>query len=258
MIPYVELHAIPLGPITVQAWGLMVALGLFAGAWLGARMARSRGLDPALVWDAAAWIVAGAMVGARLFHVVVYDPVPYLADPLSVVAVWNGGMSMFGGFAGAIAAGVWFLRRRKADVWQYADAMVYGLPCGIGIGRIGCFLIHDHPGTLTHFALGVRYPDGSVRHDLGLYESVFGFALALVFFMLARRHVRPPAYVVAFLLSYGTFRFLSDFLRVVDARYLGLTPAQYLSIAMIAAGGWVWYRTRLRGARESEIKEPSR
>lgn len=242
MIPYFEFKTIPIGPLTIQVWGLLVALGIFAGAWLGARMAKRRGLDGGLVWDAAVWIVVGAMVMARLFHVVLYEPAQYLADPLSVVAIWEGGMSMFGGFAGALVAFVLFVRRRKLDAWRYADAMVYGLPCGIGIGRIGCFLIHDHPGTLTSFWLGVKYPDGSVRHDLGLYESIYGFALAVVFFLLARRNAKPPTYIVTFLGTYGIFRFATDFLRVIDTRYLGLTPAQYLSIAMVVASVWIWNR----------------
>lgn len=235
MIPYLEITSIPLGPLTIQTWGLFVAIGIFVGVWMGARMAKRRGLDPAIVWDAAAWIVLGALVMARLSYVAVYDPAPYLADPLSIVAIWNGGMSMFGGFAGAMVAGVLFLRRRKANVWQYVDSIVYGLPLGIGIGRIGCFLIHDHPGTLTQFFLGVQYPDGSVRHDLGLYESIFGFVLAIVFYILARRGTKPTAFIATFLVAYGVFRFAGDFLRVLDARYFGLTPAQYLSVLMIAS-----------------------
>jgi phosphatidylglycerol:prolipoprotein diacylglycerol transferase len=235
VLSYLELKTLSLGPVVLQAWGMFVAAGIFVGAWLAARMARRRGLDGGLVWDGAVWMVAGAVVGARLFHVALYEPAAYLADPLSAVAIWQGGMSMFGGIAGALLAGAWFFHRKRADVWLYFDAVAYGLPCGIGVGRIGCFLIHDHPGTTTSFWLGVRYPDGSVRHDLGLYESLYGFALAAVFLLLARRNAKPPAYLVAFLASYGAFRFFMDFLRVIDARYFGLTPAQYLSVAMVVA-----------------------
>ena len=251
MIPYFELKTIPLGPLTIQAWGLMVALGIFVGAWVGARMAKRRGLDPSAVWDAAVWIVIGAMVMARLFHVAFYDPARYLADPLSVVAIWEGGMSMFGGFAGALAAGIWFMRRRKLDIWQYADAMVYGLPVGIGIGRIGCFLIHDHPGTLTHFILGIKYPDGSVRHDLGLYESLNGLALFVVFLFLKKKNPSTGTFLTVFLLWYGFSRFILDFFRatdgaIVDARYAGLTPAQYVAVILFALGVIHIRRCRVR------------
>lgn len=244
MIPFIELTTIPLGPVTIQVWGLLVALGMFAGAWAGAWLARRRKLDATVVWDAAAWIVAAALVGSRLFHVIVYDPATYLAAPWSVFAIWEGGLSMFGGLIGATAAALWFLRRRKLDLRAYADTIAFGLPVGIAIGRIGCFLIHDHPGTLTHFALGVRYPDGAVRHDLGLYESLYGIVMAVVFYILARRHAKPPTYLVAFLASYGAFRFAADFLRIVDARYAGLTPAQWLSLAMIVGAGFLVWKSR--------------
>lgn len=242
MIPFITVKSFALGPITIQVWGLMVALGILVGAWLGAREAKKRGLDPNVVWDAAAWIVVGAMVMARLFHVVFYDPATYLADPAQIVAVWKGGMSMFGGFVGAAIVGLGYLKLKKFDVFAYADAMVSGLPLGIGIGRIGCFLIHDHPGTLTHFVLGVKYPDGSVRHDLGLYESIYGFALAIVFYAMSRKRVRPATYSVVFLATYGIFRFLTDFLRIVDARYFGLTPAQYLSVIMVGGALLLSYK----------------
>ena len=247
MLPFITLKTLSIGPVTIQIWGLMVAAGIFAGAWLGARMAARRGLEASIVWDAAAWMIAGAMLFARLFHVVLYDPATYIAHPTQIVAVWNGGMSMFGGLVGATIAAVWYLRRRKTNVWAYVCAIIYGLPLGIGIGRIGCFLIHDHPGTLTHFILGVQYPDGSVRHDLGLYESIYGFALAIAFFVLSRKNAHPATYLIIFLATYGTFRFLTDFLRIVDARYLGLTPAQYLSLAMIVGAAYL-YKAKSRSS----------
>ncbi|NBS41201.1 prolipoprotein diacylglyceryl transferase [bacterium] len=244
MIPFIALKSLSLGPLTIQVWGLMVALGILAGAWVGAREARKRGLDGNVVWDAAAWVTVGAMVVARLFHVAFYDPATYLADPAQIIAVWKGGMSMFGGLVGATIVGIGYFKIKKFPVLAYIDAMMSGLPLGIGIGRIGCFLIHDHPGTLTHFVLGVKYPDGSVRHDLGLYESIYGFALAIVFYAMSRKNVRPATYSVVFLATYGIFRFITDFLRIVDARYLGLTPAQYLSVAMIF-GAWLLWRKKL-------------
>ncbi len=239
MIPFIELKTIALGPLTIQAWGLMVALGILAGTIVAARLAERRGLDASVVWDVAVWITAASMIGGRLFHVAFYDPGTYIADPLQIFAIWKGGLSMFGGLVGATIAALWFLRRKKLDLLVYADTLCHGLPIGIGIGRIGCFLIHDHPGTLTDFVLGAKFPDGSVRHDLGLYESIYGFVLAIVFLALAKRNAKPPTYLVVFLSTYGTFRFFADFLRIVDARYLGLTPAQYLSIAMVGLAIWI-------------------
>lgn len=243
MIPYFQFTTIELGPITIQVWGLMVAVGILAGAWAGTKMAKSRGLDSKVIWDLVVWVIVGAFVFARIFHVI-YEPGTYLNDPFELVRIWHGGFSVMGGFLGAVIVGVLYLRRRKVDVWSYADAAVFGLPLGLFIGRIGCFFIHDHPGMLTNFFLGVGYPDG-VRHDHGLYLSINSLVLFLFFLWLVHKKARIGTYLVAFLVWYGVARFFLDFFRatdgaIVDSRYLGLTPAQYSAIIMVAAGIWIW------------------
>ena len=125
---------------------------------------------------------------------------------------------------------------------DYIEQGFYALPLGIGIGRIGCFLIHDHPGTLTHFFLGVKYPDG-VRFDLGLLESILGFILFIVFYFLFKKLIKVRFGLVAGLsmASYAVVRFLFDFLRATpdfpggDLRYLSLTPAQWGMLAVLLA-----------------------
>src|SRR3989338_6907421 len=167
MIPYFQIIQIHLGPISIYTWGFMVALGILVATAVAARFAKTRGQDPKLIWDLSFWVIIGAFIFARLFHVF-YDPALYFAEPFEIVKIWQGGMSMTGGLFGAAIFGVVYLRFKKVDVFSHIDTAMFALPLGIGIGRIGCFLIHDHPGTLTHFVLGVNYP-GGVRHDLGLY-----------------------------------------------------------------------------------------
>jgi len=242
MIPYFQFTTIWLGPVPIYVWGLFVASGILAGAALGAWFAKQRGLKPDVIWDLAVWITIGSFIAGRLFQVVFYEPEFYFVNPGEIIKIWHGGMSIIGGFIGAVIAGVWYLWRKKLDVVAYCDTAIFGLPLGMGIGRIGCFLIHDHPGTLTDFVLGVRYPDG-VRHDLGLYESLVGFALAVVFYVLWRKKAPQGTYIAVFLIGYGASRFFLDFLRatdgaIVDTRYFGLTPAQYVALAMVGFGLW--------------------
>lgn len=249
MIPYLEIDTIQLGPVTIYVWGLLVALGILVGARASQWMLERRGLDSKFVWDVLGWIVLGAFVFARLFHVVFYDPVTYIARPAEIFAIWHGGLSITGGFIGAILAALWFMRRRKVDSWAYADAILFGLPLGIFIGRIGCFLTQMHPGVPTDFFLGMLHADGIVRHNLGLYLSLDGLLLFLVFLWMARAKIRQGAFLTVFLIWHGISRFLLDFLRaydgpMVDERYLGLTPAQYGSLVMIAAGIWLLRRFR--------------
>ncbi len=247
MIPYFEFTTIQLGPIPLQVWGLMVALGILVGAKVATVLAKRRGQDEKLIWDLSFWVIIGAFVFARIFHVF-YEPQLYLTFPSQIFAIWHGGFSVMGGFFGAVLFGIIFMRKKRLDVWAYSDTAIFGLPVGLFIGRIGCFLIHDHPGTFTDFALGVQYPDG-VRHDHGLYLSINGLLLAFVFLWMFKKKVKTGSYIVVFLIWYGFVRFFLDYLRatdgvIVDVRYGGLTPAQYFAIAMFL-GGLYFLKTRI-------------
>jgi len=243
VIPYFTSTQIPLGHITIQTWGLFVALGFIAGAFASIWLAKQRGLKSAVVWDVLGWIIFSSMIGARLFHIVFYEPTYYLANPLEILAVWHGGMSMVGGLIGAAVAGVGYLRYKKLDLLKHVDVLVFGLPLGYFIGRIGCFLIHDHPGIPTSFFLGVQYPDGIIRHDLGLYHSLLGLAI-FIFFLIIKKKAPVGSFLIWFLILYGVARFFFDFLRINDVRFLALTPAQYFGILMALGGGLLYFRLR--------------
>lgn len=244
MIPWFQWTTINLGPLPLHVWGLMVALGFLFGVMVSAWMARQRGLESKHVYDAVAWIIVASMIGGRLFHVIFYDPAFYLNNPEQIIAFWNGGMSIYGGFLGALLASLFYFRRHKLDLLEYADVMIFGLPLGLFIGRIGCFFTHLHPGTATSFFLGVKYPDGVIRHDLGLYESLNGLILFFLFLLLAKRKVKQGTYIIVFCLWYGVSRFFLDFLRLVDVRYFGLTPGQYFSLVLAGVGLFLFFKKR--------------
>lgn len=252
MIPYFTLQAIHIGPITLHVWGMFVALGFLTGAFVAARYAKSRGDDPKIIYDLAVWMAVAGTIGGRLGHVLFYEFPFYAAHPLEIFAIWHGGMSMFGGLIACGVVGVWFLRHRNVDVWRYTDTAAFGLPFGIAIGRVGCFLIHDHPGTATDFFLGVQYPDGVVRHDHGLYEVLNGVAMSIVFLLIFHFYKKSKGsflishYSLLFSIWYGIFRLIMDAYRIVDTRYFGLTPGQYLGalLAIFGVIGLVWINRR--------------
>lgn len=238
MLPYVEWKTIALGPLTLQVWGLFAAIGVVAGTVFATRAAKRVGLDPAKIEALALWTVLLAFVGARLFHVLFYDPAYYLARPFEALSVWKGGFSSFGGFFGAAAAFLWKGRALGVPFLKTADVLAPAAILGLGCGRIGCFLIHDHPGTLAHEGwewLAVRYPDGA-RYDLGLMLGALDFALFAAYLVL-RRRARPDGFHFAWLLlAYAPLRFGLDALRAADVRYAGLTPGQIGSLILFAIG----------------------
>ncbi len=236
-IPWFELPHLSLGPFTVQSFGVLSALGILLAVALAQRAARRQGLDPKPVLDASVAAVAAGVAGGHLAHLAFYHP-EELADPWSVVRVWEGLSSRGGLLGGVLAAAIWF-RRRKLRLSDYADAYALGLAPGWGVARIGCFTVHDHPGVLTSFPLAVVFPDGP-RHDLGLYEAIVLLGFGALLWALFRRGALRGRLLPLLALLYGVARFLLDFLRARDlpyhdARHLGLTFAQYVAVALV---GW--------------------
>ncbi len=268
MIPYFELPSLHLGPFTLQAFGVFAALGVYAGAALSLRASRRRGLDPQPLSDYAPWGVGAGVLGGHLVHLFLYHP-EELSDPRRALAFWEG-LSSFGGLLGAVVAAAIFFSRRRVHFRDYADSFALGLAPGWGIARVGCFIIHDHPGVRTTFPLAVDFPASALstlgfsgtRHDLGLYDALALFAFAAVLHLLERAGALRGRLLGLLALLYGTSRFLFDRPRATDvpyadARYLGLTPAQYFCFALWAYGLWALFGPRPAAAAPPE-RAPAR
>jgi len=236
MIPYFQTNAFAIGPITIQVWGLFVSLGIVAALILAYHLAHKYFLAEQVILDLGVYGLIGGLVGARIFHVLFYEPAYYLLHPSEVIYFWQGGASSLGGFVGAAATIYIFAKIKNLsfkDLLPYFDVMSVSLWLGWAIGRIGCFMIHDHPGTLSHFILAVKFPDGA-RHDLGLYDSILAWVLFVIFILLFKRLVKKHYGLVSVLsfMGYTFVRFWLDFLRATDVsgadvRYWHLTPAQW-------------------------------
>ncbi|MDD5252237.1 MAG: prolipoprotein diacylglyceryl transferase [Patescibacteria group bacterium] len=251
MIPYFEFTGVQFGPVHLQSWGFFVALGILAALVVGQREARRRGLTGDLFVDFATWAVIGGIVGGRLFYALFYAPAVFLSHPFFIIRIWDGGMSIFGGFLGAALTG-WLALRREDSMTRSSvfNSAAYALPLGCAIGRLGCFLIHDHPGIKSDFFLAVAYPGGG-RFDHGLLLSLLNALIFLGFWLWRRRSRALPPFLAAYAVAYGVSRFGLDFLRAhdlvsSDTRYFGLTPAQYLSVLIVAFGIWLWHRQTAR------------
>lgn len=241
MIPYWYLPTLHLGPIPINTWGFLVSIGFAAAIYIAYSRVKRLGLDGGKIVDVSFWVIVAALFGARLGHVFFYEWGYYSQHLNEIIRIDHGGLSSYGGFTGAVI--VFFVYKRKfaGSFWHYADSLMFAFPLGWAIGRIGCFLIHDHPGRFTDFVLGVQYPNG-VRHDLGLYEMFSGLALFLLFLLLYKQFSKKPGmFVVVGAFWYGIARFFLDFLRIGDARYWDLTPAQYGSVALVVIGVYLWY-----------------
>jgi phosphatidylglycerol:prolipoprotein diacylglycerol transferase len=271
LIPYFDPIRIPLtGDFAIHGFGILVAIGFLTGAWMAMNKARRDGLDPDIINRGVTWIIVGVFIGGHLGHALFYEPAEHFADPIKFLKVWEG-LSSTGGFIGCTILVILFLRRENArirkenvmlqeqgkalklPVWilPYGDTLLYGLSLGWFFGRLGCFSAHDHPGTVTNFYLGVYgvcpdQPMAVACHDLGLYESLWAGVMCMLFVWLDKKPRFQGFYIGLMCTLYGPFRLFLDTFRhpATDARYFGLTPAQYGSIVIGLIGITILIRNR--------------
>ncbi|MFN4204079.1 MAG: prolipoprotein diacylglyceryl transferase [Tabrizicola sp.] len=267
--------------LALRWYALAYIVGILFGWWVVLRAIR----NPAL-WSGAApmtaeqverlltWIVLGVILGGRMGYVLFYDLPAYLADPLQIVKVWEGGMSFHGGFLGVVIAALWFGRREKIPLLSLGDLMALATPVGLMLGRLANFVNAELWGRPTTLPWGVIFPGDAAqycpevaglcaRHPSQLYQAgLEGLLLALVLFWLAFRAgglKRPGLVMGVFLTGYGIARFLVEFVRQPDAQFVsegnpigwavqfggwGLTMGQLLSLPMLAVGLWFALRAR--------------
>ena len=154
----------------ISPHGLFIAIGFLVGTWLLGRIGPRRGIPPEEVNAIAFWSLIGAIIGARLFYVIAhYSEFNSFVDTLKV---WNGGISLLGGIAGATLINVPRVRRRGYTFFQVADAIAPCLALGIAIGRIGDLIIGDHLGKPTSWFLAWTYHGGTLAPPFACANGV--------------------------------------------------------------------------------------
>ena len=276
--PMIDPVALRIGPLAVHWYGLtyLAAFGLFM--WLGTRRLRHPpfvSLSGAGAWsrkdveDILFLGVLGVVLGGRIGYCLFYKPAYYLAHPLEVFAVWQGGMSFHGGMLGVVAAMVWFARSRQRPFWQVADFVAPCVPTGLAAGRAGNFINGELPGRLSDpelpWGMVFRGAGDLPRHPSQVYQFLLeGLLLFLILWLYARRERARGRVAAVFLGGYGVFRFVAEFFREPDAHLgllaLGMSMGQWLCVPMVLAGAalWWWFGQAAQhpGAQASPHKRP--
>jgi phosphatidylglycerol:prolipoprotein diacylglycerol transferase len=199
-----------------------------------------------LLFDVVVWMLVGGFVGARLVHIVAYEPLYFLAQPLEIFKIWHGGLSSFGGFFGA-GIGFWLYVKKKKisheQLYRIANELGFAAVFGWMVGRVGCVMIHDHWGVPCNCPFAIATPAGG-RLDMALLEIIALIPLAIWLFV--QRHSQKFAHIFlpVIFVYYGFLRFVLDFFRATDlsgadVRYFGLTPGQYSAIVVFGLGVWL-------------------
>ncbi|MCC7369564.1 MAG: prolipoprotein diacylglyceryl transferase [Chloroflexi bacterium] len=227
------------GPFQLGWHGIFSMLALLAGVWVGLWRARQLGVDSDAIISGLGWVVLGAVIGARLFHVLDHLPY-YLQNPLEIPAVWQGGIAVYGGFVGGVVAGAIAARQMGLPVWSSLDAAAPGMLVGQAVGRIGCLLNGDAWGAPTGCACGVVYwhPHALIPSDLlgvpthpyPLYEIGAVAVLLALLWLLRGQTARPGTQFLVTTLGYGVIRFVLTFVRQETVIVFGLQEAQIIAI----------------------------
>ncbi|MCL5291535.1 MAG: prolipoprotein diacylglyceryl transferase [Actinobacteria bacterium] len=243
-----------IGPLAIHSWGVLVGLGVLAGVLVARKRAAEIKLPFDHIIDLALYLLAGGLIGGRLLYLTFY-PSKFLANPLEIFSVWQGGMSIHGGILGGIIAGVIFAGRRKLSFWRLADVVAPSLALGQAVGRIGCFLNGDSYGLATSVPWAVKFPGLSgLRHPTQIYEAVLDL---IAFIFLWRRRERTAfdgELFLTYAIAYSIIRGIVEFFRA-SPKVLGpISPAQIASLAVIFVAGslivMARYRARLEKAAD--------
>ena len=257
LAPSIDPVAIALGPLKVHWYGLMYVFGFLALWFFAARRAKQpgSGWTAEQVSDFVFYGALGVILGGRIGYMLFYNLSHYVAHPLAVFRVWEGGMSFHGGLLGVLLAMLYFARKTGKTFFMVADFIAPWVPIGLALGRLGNFINQELWGRTTDVPWGMVFRDAGPlpRHPSQLYQAALeGVAMFVILWLFARKP-RPTASVSGlFLICYGVFRVITEFVREPDAQlgYLAfgwLTMGQVLSVPMIlfGVGLMVWaYRKK--------------
>jgi phosphatidylglycerol:prolipoprotein diacylglycerol transferase len=263
--------------VQIRYYGIIIVAAMLIAASVAARLAKRAGKDPDHIWGALTWAIIPAIIGARLWFIL-FPPVSLTAGcgtastsdvcmdtawffanffngENGAIAIWSGGLSIFGAFVGGAIGSLIYLRRNRLNAWEWLDIAGVALPLGQAIGRIANFVNQELYGSPTTLPWGIAiddsakrvdpyrslidYPVGTLFHPLFAYEALWNLIAFFVLSYLYTRHRNlfdKGDFFLLYIMQYAFVRFLLEFLRVEITLVGGVNWSQVVCIvAFIAA-----------------------
>ena len=246
--PRIDPVFLSIGPLQFRWYGLMYVLAFIASYFIIRSEVRRKQLHLTTddVADMVFYGAMGVVLGGRLGYILFYNLGFYLANPLKLLAVWEGGMSFHGGAIGVVMAFILYARRKKLQFIILIDMAALCAPVGLGLGRIGNFINGELYGRPTDMPWGMVFPgsDGLPRHPSQIYEAFLeGFVLFIIVRFVSRKSEVNGMAAFTACAGYGLFRFIVEYFRQPDAQmgiFFGLfSMGQLLSLPMFLLGGFM-------------------
>jgi phosphatidylglycerol:prolipoprotein diacylglycerol transferase len=256
---------VTIGGLKIHWYGIMIALGLYAGIQVALRDAPRRGINRDQLMNVALLAAVLGIIGGRLYYVVQNNPSFYLHHPAEIIAVWQGGMAFFGamfGGAAALAISAW---RWRMPFWSLLDVGALGMTIGQAIGRIGNIINGDIVGYRTN-GWGFEYTNPNTFGPINvpvqpasLYELLISLALFLLLWNLRTRIHPEGMLAMIYIVLYSVSQFFIFFLRDNIIILGGLKQAQVTSLVVIALTlpviAYLLRRERLARPPENQVTE---
>jgi phosphatidylglycerol:prolipoprotein diacylglycerol transferase len=247
------------GFVHVRTYGLMLAIAFLLGTWLGMREARRLGFDEDKLVNVILVVLISSVLGARALYVMEHIQ-EFRREWGSVLALWQGGLTLYGGIVAGTVAGLVSARHFGLPMWTVADALAPSLALGTAIGRIGCFLNGCCYGKPTHLPWAVHFPADSFAglefgnaavHPSQLYFALAGFGLFALVWSLRRRFGVPGTLFWTFIVLFALVRIPLDMTRSYEPEStllrlgtLEITESQLASLALALFGTLMILRLR--------------
>ncbi|GLX85006.1 prolipoprotein diacylglyceryl transferase [Thalassotalea loyana] len=244
--PNIDPVIFSIGPLAVRWYGLMYLIGFVAAMYIANKAAdKSNGVwTREQVSDLLFYGFLGVILGGRIGYVLFYQFDLFLADPLYLFKVWEGGMSFHGGLLGVITAVFIFARKENKHFLAVGDFVAPLVPIGLGMGRLGNFINSELWGRPTDVSWAFIFPtdpEQLPRHPSQLYEFFLeGVVLFFILYFMSKRKQSPGMLSGMFLIGYGIFRMFVELFREPDD-HLGfffeyISMGQILSLPMVIVG----------------------
>jgi len=265
-IPSPSNNGFSIGPLFVHFYGLMYVVGITAAILLSRKLWRDKGGDPDLVYTVAIWGVPAGILGGRLYHdVTSWNEVPH--NWYGWLAVWQGGLGIWGGIAGGFLGGVIPLRRARVSVARFMDAAAPGILVAQAIGRVGNYFNQELFGGPTSLPWGLQisvahrpvgYLAYSTFQPTFLYELIWDLALAgALVWIIRRRSIRAPGIFALYVTGYSAFRIFEETLRVDPAHHILGERLNFWVAGLLTIVGAAWFAYTQRAGRDEQPVDAS-
>jgi phosphatidylglycerol---prolipoprotein diacylglyceryl transferase len=246
---------ISIGPLTLHTYGLLIAIGFIVALVIAIKTGKRHGIDPQQIMDLSFLLIISGIVGSRIIYIVMNISY-YIANPLDMFKLWQGGLVFSGGLLAALIAGYFYIRRHKLNILLMGDLFAPSIAIGQAIGRIGCFMAgccYGRPASLP-WSITFTNPDSMAPlniplHPTQLYDALSNFIIFIIILILSPLKKFNGQVIIWFLVMHSTARLIIERFRGDDRGIMpgtGWTMTQFIAILILVSAIFALFYLRSR------------